>query len=443
MTRTASRAGEADKPGPKRPTSAEHQPSDAAGTPEQRARREEDEGLAEARITTLRDSFWRWGRVMFVLVALFVGVQLLLMLGGIVAAVLRVILYVVFGGIVALIVEPLTRLLRRAIPRPLAALLSLLALLGVVFLLGLVLGQSILSEVKSLSSSLPRLEQPFQQLQQWLVQHGFNVSIGSVAGSLGLHLSSSSEGSLLVSALSVTVQLVVDTVVVLVTAFWLLDDHEALRDGLLNILPTRMRLETDFVLKAFVAVFGGYLRGQLVLAVLVGTLAGLGCWLLGVPYPLIIAVAAGAFELIPLAGPFVGAAVAVLFAYTQSSQLALEVIGLFILIHVIEGYVVSPRIQGRFVRLHPLVTLLALLVGAESSGFLGAFFAVPVASLLAVIVRAGVRELRTTQPELFMSGAHEAALRGQRRALLDEYSLNPGVVVRRLVRRWRGRTQEQ
>ncbi|MBV8444515.1 MAG: hypothetical protein JOZ92_01215, partial [Candidatus Dormibacteraeota bacterium] len=85
-----------------------------------------------------------------------------------------------------------------------------------------------------------------------------------------------------------------------------------------------------------------------------------------------------------------------------------------------------------------LVTLLALIVGVEAAGFLGAFFAVPVASLLAAIVRAEVRELRTTQPELFTLTSTATEVRRMHRALLAEYSLNLGAFVRRQMRRVRG-----
>ncbi len=196
-------------------------------------------------------------------------------------------------------------------------------------------------------------------------------------------------------------------------------------------------------MSAFVAVFGGYLRGQLALAVLIGCLAGIGCFILGVPFPLIVGLGAGAFELIPLAGPFVGAGIGILFALTVSPTLTLETLGLFVAIHIVEGYLISPRIQEHFVKLHPLVSLLALLVGVTAAGFLGAFFAVPLASLVAVIARAHVADLQATQPHLFTPTLGSAAARTRRRALLAGYRAHPGAVVGRLLRRVTGGTDER
>jgi len=208
-----------------------------------------------------------------------------------------------------------------------------------------------------------------------------------------------------------------------------------LRSGLLGFLPAHWRVETEFGIDAVVAVFGGYIRGQLILAALVGVLALSWCVLLGVPFPLLVVVAAGVFELIPLAGPFVGGAIALLFALTRTPGLALETLALFVVIHAIEGYVVSPRVQGRFVRLHPLVSLLALIAGVYAGGFLGAFLAVPVASLVAVVVRAHVSDLRHREPELFAMSPDDRQAAERRRRLVGRYSTGLTAKVRQLVRR--------
>src|SRR5207302_638933 len=130
--------------------------------------------------------------------------------------------------------------------------------------------------------------------------------------------------------------------------------------------------------------------------------------------------AAGIFELVPLVGPFLGGAVAILLAFTISPVLALGALILFLGIHVVEGYVLAPRIQARFVRLHPLIALLALIAGIEVAGFL----------------RAHHRYLYAArQPDMY--------LERRRSRLLGEFRLfhRPvGEVLRDAVpARWRGR----
>lgn len=398
-------------------------------TPEEVQERSPDQAL--------RLSFWRWGRVLFIVAALYFAVQLLAMVGGVVRGVLFVLLYAVFGGIVAVVVGPLSQALRKKVPTPLAALVSLLVLIAAIAGLVYGVGSPIAAQAHQLTASLPKLARPFLDLQQTLAAHGINVNLNAVANVLGINLSATSRGTVLVSAVGFTVRLVVDLIVTFIAAFWLLADWERLRAGLLAVLPARVRTETDFTLNAFVTVFGGYVRAQLVLAAIVGVMSGVGTYLLGVPFAIVVGVAAGVFELIPLAGPFVGAAIGALFAFTVSPGLTLEVLGLFLVIHIIEGYLIAPRIQGRFVRLHPLVTLLALLAGVAAGGFFGAFFAVPLASLVAVIVRAHVADLRASQPDLFSVSDEQRAARGRRRTLLAEYRVRPTAVAKRAAHRVR------
>jgi predicted PurR-regulated permease PerM len=367
-----------------------------------------------------------------------------MMTGGVVGAVAGVLLYIVFGGIVALIVQPLDRLLRRRLPSALSALLSLLVVVIVVGALVYAVGTPIASQAHALSTAIPKLEQPFISFQKVLATHGINVSLAAVGGALGITVSSATSGTVLISAVSVTVRLAVDMLITLVTAYWLLSDGERLRRGLLSLLPGTWRTETDFVIKAFAAVFGGYMRAQILVAGLVAVLAGLGCFGLGVPFPLVVGVAAGVFELIPLAGPFVGAAIGGIFALTVSPVLTAETLALFVVIHILEGDVFAPRIQARFVHLHPLVTLLALLAGVAAGGFLGAFFAVPAASLLAVIARAHIGDLRAAQPELFTISDDVEAARGRRRTLLASYRPGLGAAVKQLGGTfWRARHRER
>ena len=387
-----------------------------------------------------RESFLKWGRIAAILVAIYVVVRLVLLAGGVVSAIFGVLLYLVFGGLVALVLNPLDRLLRRAMPRSLAALVSLLVALVALGALAFEIGAPIAGQAHALASDVPKLERPFFQLQNTLAAHDIHFSIGDVASVLGIQVSHATSGAVFVSAVGFTARLGIDLLITLVAAFWLLSDHERLRTGLVTMLPGRWRTETDFAINAFVAVFGGYIRGQLALAVLVGCLAGFGCFILGVPFPLIVGLGAGAFELIPLAGPFVGAGIGALFALTVSPTLTVETLGLFVFIHIVEGYMISPRIQEHFVKLHPLVSLLALLVGVTAAGFLGAFFAVPLASLVAVIARAHVADLQATQPHLFTTTQGSAAARTRRRALLAGYRTHPGAFLRSAFQRITGRS---
>jgi predicted PurR-regulated permease PerM len=128
-------------------------------------------------------------------------------------------------------------------------------------------------------------------------------------------------------------------------------------------------------------VFGSYLRGQLILGLIVGTLSAVAYLVLGVPYAVFLGVLAGILELVPIVGPIVAGAAAALVALTQPFPLVLWVVLVAIAIQQIENNLLVPRISGQAVGLHPLAALLAVLIGVELAGLAGAIFAVPLTGL--------------------------------------------------------------
>jgi predicted PurR-regulated permease PerM len=394
----------------------------------------------------LRHSFWWWGRAAFALAAAYLLWQVLLIAKGVGSAVLAIVLMTALAAVIAVVFAPAVDALtsRARIPRTLASLIVILGLLAVVGGLVVLVVNPLITEGQHLGAQLPVLQGRLDALRSWLRQRG--IQVGSfnlhdlVTGFFGGGSQQAARGVLL-SAITGTLSALVDMVVVLVAAFWFLRDGRLLRRQLIDSLPAAWRPHLEFGFNAFAVVIGGYVRGQLVMALMIGVMAFAGSAALGVPFPLVVGVAAGVFELIPLVGPFVGGAVAALLALTVSPLLVFEVIAVFLVIHFVEGYLVAPRLQGRYVRLHPVVAFLALFTGIEVSGFLGALIAVPLASFVAVIVRAFIGDLRAERPELFAVALASAAgsQERRRRELLQRYRVRYREALRRLTRRLRGR----
>jgi predicted PurR-regulated permease PerM len=381
----------------------------------------------------LQHSAWWWLRAAAIAVALFAGWQLLLVVQGWVTGLLTIILFVVFGTVVAFAATPVMRALERwaRFPHMLAVLASLLAVLVVVAALIYLIAGPLAAEVSSLIRRGPTLvreaQQRIAQIEQTLNAHGISVGGngggGGLDGLLGGKALASHIGAIVVTGVTGVIVVLVDSVIVLITAFWLLKDGAELRRGFVQMLPGRLREDAEFALDATQVVIGGYVRAQLLLAALIGVLAWAGCTGLGVPYPIVVGVAAGVFELVPMLGPFLGGAVGVALALTHSPVLALWTAALFVGIHIIEGYVLAPRIQARFIQLHPLVAFLALIAGIEVDGILGALFAVPLASLAAVFLRASIGDWRANRPEMFQASLQDAYAARRRRVLLHEFRL--------------------
>jgi predicted PurR-regulated permease PerM len=378
-------------------------------------------------------SAWRWIRAAAIAVTLFLGWQLLLILQSWVSGLLTIVLFVVFGAVVAFAAAPVMRALERWLhfPHLLAVLSSLLAMLAVVAGLVYLLAGPLAAEMTQLAKQAPSLvnnaQQRINQIQQTLNAHGISLGNGNAGNGLGGLIGgnggqiASQLGSIVVTGVAGVITLLLDTVIVLVTAFWLLNDGPGLRRGFVTMLPGRVRDHAEFALDATQVVIGGYVRAQLALALVIGALAWIGCTILGVPYPILVGVAAGVFELVPLLGPFLGGAVGVSLALTKDPVLALWTVVLFVVIHVIEGYILAPRIQARFIQLHPLVAFLALIAGIEVNGFLGALFAIPATSLAAVFLRTTIGDWRANRPDLFRPDPRDAYLERRRRIILGEF----------------------
>ena len=132
--------------------------------------------------------------------------------------------------------------------------------------------------------------------------------------------------------------------------------------------------------------FGLWLRGEIILMVIVGLFSYVGLLILGVDYALILGIIAGLAELVPYAGPVISAIPAVLIAATQSPLKALFVLVLYFAIQQLENNVIVPKVMQHAVGMNPLVSILSLLIGFQLAGVMGALLAIPVTTALSVVV---------------------------------------------------------
>ncbi len=376
----------------------------------------------------LRRSALQWARAAAVLLTLFLGYQLFLVLRDMTAAILSVVISVLVAIIIFFLGIPLVNRLERnaRLPRTVAVLLTLVVGLGLLALLVWLLSGPLVTEGRGLAAQTPsfvrRLDAQIASVQKQLQGHGIRLNAVSFVTSKLSSLVPQLTG-IVVSGVTGALGALIDAVIAIVLAFWFLKDGSGLRRGFVALFPTRVARELDFGLDAFAVVVGGYVRAQLFLAIVVGAMAGVGTALLGVPFPLVVALAAGTFELIPLVGPFVGGGVALLLALTKSPTLAIFTVILFLGIHVVEGYLLVPRIQARFLQLHPVLTLLALFAGVDAAGFLGALVAVPATSYLTVLIRAWVGDWRAQRPDLFATGKGDSLGDIRNRRLLRSFRI--------------------
>ena len=163
-----------------------------------------------------------------------------------------------------------------------------------------------------------------------------------------------------------------------VIAFYLLVDLPRLGRWVQSLIPPRHRDEAVEVALKLHNVVGGFIRGQLLVALFVGLATSIGLAVVGMPFWLLLGVTAGLANLIPLLGPLVAGTLGVSIALvTDGVGLAVLVLFVMLVVQQLDNQVVSPLVMGRNVQVHPLVVLLALAVAGAVYGFLGLLMAVP------------------------------------------------------------------
>ncbi len=300
-----------------------------------------------------------------------------------------ILLFLVVSVLVASALEPLAaRLQGFHVPRPLSVLTVYAIVIVALGAVGTVLLPPLATEVRELARVLPDIYERFAQL---LGDTGILLGTPQVIESLrtgllnlGDFLTASAGGffattkTLFGSVLSVFL--------VFVVSFYLVVNRNGLVGFVRSLTPAEHQGYVVGLVERAQRKISRWATAQILLGVVVGVLVYVGLWGLGVRYAFALALLAGLLELIPVIGPIVAAVPAVLVGFTQGPLVGALVVILYIVIQQVENHALVPLIMRKAVGLNPLVTILAVLIGAKLAGFLGLLLAVPVATILAVFL---------------------------------------------------------
>jgi predicted PurR-regulated permease PerM len=296
-----------------------------------------------------------------------------------------------------------SRLERRGIPRIWGALLTYIVFLSAVglalsYLIPLV-SRQVATFVENVPGLVERIQEGIQDLARRL---GFTVGIGDdLVSELQANLQGQS-GTIIATLISFTAgvfHLALILILGPILAFYLLVDLPKIMRTVHAAIPARRRAEVESVGGRMSAAVGGFFRGQLLVAVFVGLASMLVLYLVGLPYWALVGLLTGLFNLIPLIGPFIGGAVAVLIAFTTQEPDAgflihpepgwplavASSVGL-LLVQQIDNHIISPNIVGRTVKLHPVTVMLSLLAAGTLLGLWGILLAIPVVASVKILV---------------------------------------------------------
>lgn len=289
--------------------------------------------------------------------------------------------------IAAALVGPVGWLERHGWPR-IAATLSFYA--GLVVALGIVLFlivPPLVEEAISLFENLPELLEEGEQIATDIlagilgagaVERGFEL----IGGADGLTPDPETvlQGPMLVA------EVLVNTVIVLVLSIFLLLERDRIREWLVRFFEPDQREGLRQLSSNAARKLGAYVRGQLLIMLVVGAGATIGMLVLGVPFALPLGLLAFLAEAIPMAGPWIAGIPIVLVALLESPWTALFIGLWFTALQQFESYVLAPVVHGHVVHLSPFVVMVAILAGATVAGVVGAIIAVPLAAVVDLVI---------------------------------------------------------
>ena len=321
---------------------------------------------------------------------------------------------VALGGVsLAVVLSYPVAALSRMMPRPLAILATFLSLAGLLVLAGIYLVPPLIEQLTALVASTPEIAtganryllDVLEPLEERNLLGGASPEqfVSGLVNDLFDRLRALTENLLsgLVGFISSAFNIGVGLFGVLFVAVYLLADVRMVKAAYLRAAPVHYRRDVRELWEAFGESFSRYLGGLLFIIVIQGAFAGLALYFLGVPYAILLGAWVSVTAIIPYLGAFLGGIPAVVVALAFDSQTfdsrtttALLVVAAYVLIQQLESNVLTPRVQGQALRVHPIIVLLAVIGGGELAGLAGVIFAVPALATMRVLLdffRARVR----------------------------------------------------
>lgn len=312
-----------------------------------------------------------------------------------------------FGFAVAYLLDPLAdKLEEYSVPRSLAAALVIggffLLMIGVLLSFWPVINDQFSKIAKVLPDLLVNAQKSFEavirELSTELNENISEKAQGLLASASGDILSQAQGliSNFLTSGLALF-NLLGLMLISPVIAYYLLRDWDLIVDEINSWLPVKMALPIREQASEIDNVLAGFVRGQVIICCIMGFIYGFGWWLIGLDFALILGLLAGLLAFIPFLGILIAAFLALIVGIGQwgfDVQMLGLTIGLFVFVQALEGSILTPKLVGGKVGLHPAWVLLAVFGGGEIMGFLGVLIAVPLAASIAVIVRFTLREYK-------------------------------------------------
>lgn len=349
----------------------------------------------------------KWIRRAFITITILGWIALAWVAIQVASHIIQALLLLIIAGLFAYALAPAVHFLEPFMPRFLAILIVYLVFLGLIIIFCYFAVITTIQQTREIVNAIRNLLTPVRDGQPSPLEHilgNYGVQRAQIMNALQqIENWAADFAKNSVSMIRGLLDILLDIVIVAVLSIYLLIDGSRVARWARRNAPAAAR--ANFFLNTMQRIVGGYIRGQVTLAALIGLLVWAGMlFLFHLPYSVFLGFLAFLLAFIPVLGTLVSGALCVLVGFTHGWLVAVLVLLYFAFIHVIESELVGPRIVGKAVGLHPVVSLFALVAGSELFGIWGALFASPIAGLLQAFIITFWTEWRQANPEQFSKG---------------------------------------
>lgn len=311
-----------------------------------------------------------------------------------------ILLLLVLGILFGAAIEPVVHRLRaEGLTRGQAILVVYLNIILILFVVGVLLVPSLVTQGRALFDEVPGILQNVRDEAMRIDNESVRVAIVGAANDAQARyydIKNGNEGATVEGKDAVRYAfsvggVLVTIITVLIVAFYWLTEKALIKRAFLHAIPHAARQRTYHAWDEIEKRIGGWARGQLTLMVIIGVASTIAYGVMGLDFWLALGLIAGITEAIPFVGPFIGGGAAVAVALTDSFQTTIIVLVFVVLLQQTEGALLVPRVMRNAVGMTPLTVILAVLIGSQLGGPLGAVLAIPVGAAVQAIVQEVLR----------------------------------------------------